>query len=320
MMSSCRWVWWCTVRLPSRHLHQCFQSQVPVGWILVRILSRGPDFGSILLGLDELLPDQCGRLGPGAGKGRVFEGIRSIGHFNSTGDFPFLRMNQQVLDLVSVPQFQIDGLPAQEMSRSRHDVHRGYAAGPGLFHPGFPDIDRIESAHLGLDGYGPVASAHLANVAVGADQTRHDDFARYVAHLGLGRYIDLLGASHREDFVPLDNQDSILEGIAGDGNQLGANQGLDGVLPARGVITHPQDHGPSEEGRFEEIIYSIHAAKKPAGLHSPKQPDFARGWCGRQPGSVVEEQNRSCVDGPRDIPNFAVLKGGRSSGDRAAVF
>ena len=135
-----------------------------------------------MLGIDEGLSDQSGRLAAGARKAGSTLRIRAVGHLQPTLGLTVFTKHDAVVDGACVSQFHVQRLPGRQMAASGHDVQRCQSAGYGSPKARIVDVNGVHDPGLGLNGSRRVGAAPTADVTVRADQTGHEDATLAVHH------------------------------------------------------------------------------------------------------------------------------------------
>ena len=184
------------------------------------------DLGLVFLGLDELVADERGGLGAGAGEvAGAAHGVGAVGHLEAAGGGAVGELDEQVVDDAAVAQLQVEGLAADEMAGAGHDVDGGEAAGLRLLDGVVLHVDGIEHAHVGLDGVGAVGPGAAADVAVRVDEAGHEDLAGDVDALDVGREADGGRIADGDDLAVLHEEDAVLDRRGVDGEDACADEG-----------------------------------------------------------------------------------------------
>ncbi len=242
------------------YLDQLLESEIAWRQLVGVALGAG-DLVAVFLGLDILFADERGGLGAGAGERRGLDGIGAVGHLESAGIGAVGELNEQVVDGTGLAEFQIERLAADEMAGAGHDIDGGDAAGAGLLDGGITDIERIEHAGVGLDRAGAVAARARADVAVRIDQAGHEHLAGGVMDFGAGGNGHLADFADGEDFSSLDDEHTMRDGLAGDGDDLRARENL-------GFFLRIQAGGQAEQQRHAKQGAKGHRPASVGGAES----------------------------------------------------
>ncbi len=207
------------------HLSERLHLQVPSrqrGGVAPRNLLLLP----VLLRPYEEGADEGGGARPGAGEGRGALRVGPVGHLHPAADVPGEVIAQhQLVDGAGIPQLQVHGLAAHEVARPGHDVRHRHPAGLGALDPVIPGIDGVEDPHGRVQGTAPIPAIAASDVAVGVHQARHDHLAGYiVTHRIVGN--PGAGRPDRLDRTVADHQHAVLDGVARDGDDLRADEGV----------------------------------------------------------------------------------------------
>jgi hypothetical protein len=132
----------------------------------------------------------------------------------------------------AVAQLHVRRLPAHQQAGPRHDVDRGQPARPRLADAVIARVQRIQDAARRRAAGAAVAAVAAADVRVRVHQPRHDDLARHVADLG-ARRAPARTAAHRRDAAALHDEHAVLDGRAGNGDDVRAAE-RDGPFLRRG--------------------------------------------------------------------------------------
>lgn len=194
------------------------------------IISGGDDLFLVFLRGDEGFAHESGGLGAAArelGILGLFERVGAVGHFDSAGHAAVRKGDQHAFDRVGITEFGVDGLAGDEVTRARHEVGGGDAAGLSSLDGGVAGVDAVESTQPRLNGFGVVRveSGPAADVGMGIDEAGHDCFA---GHVDLGRVDwdrNICGGSDCGYSAIFDDENSFGNRIARDGDQLCADVG-----------------------------------------------------------------------------------------------
>ncbi len=135
-----------------------------------------------------------------------------------------------VVDHGAVAELDVEGLPAEQMSRAGHDVGRGDAARLRSLNTRVANVDRIHGANVGLDRIAAVSAFDAADVAVGVDQAGHDDFAGHLVTLGVYGDARRRGGSDGRDAASVDDQNAAVDVAAFDRDHLRTDESLWSIL------------------------------------------------------------------------------------------
>ena len=90
------------------------------------------------------------------------------------------------------------------MPRTRHNIQAGQPAGQGSLPATTSWVQRIDDAGIRLDGGRPIRTAPAPDVAVGANESGHDDLVRTVLNQCI--FGNLNGFTHGKNFAVLHQQ------------------------------------------------------------------------------------------------------------------
>jgi len=212
---------------PGERFHEHLEPEVARG-ALRCVVARGRDLVAVRDRVQEALAHEGRALCAGA-RERAGAALRigAIGHLQSAVEGSIRPAVGEVLDGFAFAQLEVHRLAADEMTRAGHRIDRRESARPRAVHTRRGGIDGIDARDLGLDRTRAVGAPGLANMAVGADQTRHEHLAGDIDHFRVAGHLHGIQRSNRADLSVCHHQNTPFDGGPSDGQDARAYERAD---------------------------------------------------------------------------------------------